>query len=80
MIAVIFHNFTRLLMLVIVVDVVLSYFMAPYHPVRRTLDRIVQPMLRPIQRVVKPVSGMDFSPVVLVIAIGLIDQIVNYLF
>lgn len=80
MIAVIFHYFTRLLMLVIVVDVVLSYFMAPYHPVRRTLDRIVQPMLRPIQRVVKPVSGMDFSPVVLVIAIGLIDQIVNYLF
>ena len=80
MIAVIFHNFTRLLMLVIVVDVVLSYFMAPYHPVRRTLDRIVQPMLRPIQRVIKPVGGMDFSPVVLVIAIGLIDQIVNYLF
>ena len=80
MIAVIFHYFARLLMLVIVVDVVLSYFMAPYHPVRRTLDRIVQPMLRPIQRVVKPVGGMDFSPVVLVIAIGLIDQIVNYLF
>lgn len=80
MIETIFHYFARLLMLVVVVDVVLSYFMAPYHPVRRTLDRIVQPMLRPIQRVIKPVGGMDFSPVVLVIVIGLVDQIVNYLF
>ena len=80
MIETIFHYFARLLMLVVVVDVVLSYFMAPYHPVRRTLDRIVQPMLRPIQRVIKPVGGMDFSPVVLVIVIGLVDQIVNFLF
>ncbi len=62
-----------LLILAVLVDVILGYFMDPYHPVRRTLDSIVQPMLAPIRRVLPTLGGFDFSPLVLIILIDLIE-------
>lgn len=56
---------TNLLILLIVLSAVLSYFMSPYHPVRQAVDRIIDPMLRPIRQVVPLVGMMDFSPLVL---------------
>ena len=64
----------RLLILAVVVDVVLHYFTSPYHPVRAFLDRIVLPLLRPIQRVVPPLGGLDFSPIVLILLIQVLAQ------
>jgi YggT family protein len=52
--------------------VILSYFLDPYHPVRRGLDRLVDPMLSPIRRVVPLVGMIDFSPLVLIILIQII--------
>ena len=62
-----------LVTLLILADVVVSYFMNPYHPVRSFLDRVVQPMMRPIQRILPTFGGIDFSPLVLLLLIQLVE-------
>jgi YggT family protein len=59
--------------LVLIVDIVLSYFMSPYQPIRMALDRIVQPVLSPIRRVVPPLGMIDFSPIVLLILLQVVE-------
>ena len=66
---------SRLLILLIVVDVVLSYFMDPYHPVRAALDRFIEPLLSPIRRVLPLLGPFDISPIVLIILVQLISAI-----
>ena len=65
----------QLLILLVIVSVILSYFMDPYHPVRRTIDSIVAPLLNPIRRVVPLVGMLDFSPLVLIILIQVIGNL-----
>ncbi len=62
-----------LITLAILADVIVSYFMNPYHPVRSFLDRIVQPMMRPIQRILPTFGGIDFSPLVLLLLLQLVE-------
>jgi YggT family protein len=57
----------QILVVLVIVSVILSYFMDPYHPVRRGVDNIVQPMLNPIRRVVPLVGMFDFSPLILIL-------------
>ena len=66
---------SQLLVLLVIVAVILSYFMDPYHPIRRAIDGVVEPMLSPIRRVVPSLGGLDFSPLVLIILIQLISNI-----
>ena len=66
----------RVLTLVIIIDIVLSFFVSPYNKVRQVLDSIVNPMLDPIRRVVPSVNNLDFSPVILLIIIQVIEYIV----
>lgn len=68
-----------ILILVVLVSVILSYFMDPYHPLRRFLDGIVEPMLAPIRRVVPLVGMLDFSPLVLILLIQLIGNLLTRL-
>lgn len=65
----------RGLALVIIVYVILSYFLSPYHPIRATLIRIIEPLLFPIRKIVPAVGGLDFSPLILLIAVQLIGQV-----
>ena len=65
----------RLLSILIIVHVVLSYFMSPFHPIRQAIDRIVEPMLAPIRQLIPPVGGIDFSPIVLLLLVQLIGTI-----
>jgi YggT family protein len=65
----------RLLSILIIVHVVLSYFMDPFHPVRQAVDRIVDPMLAPIRQLIPPVGGIDFSPIVLLLLVQLIGSV-----
>ena len=57
------------IVLLVIVQVALSYFMSPFHPVRRMIDRIVEPMLAPIRKVVPLVGMFDFSPLILIILV-----------
>jgi len=58
---------------IVVVDSLLSYFIQPFHPIRKALDKIVEPLLRPIRKVVKPISGIDFSPLILIVLVYLVE-------
>ena len=66
---------SQLLVLLIIVSVILSFFMDPYHPIRRAIDGVVEPMLAPIRRIVPLVGMLDFSPLVLIILIQLLSNI-----
>jgi YggT family protein len=64
------------LFLLVIIQVILSYVMAPDHPVRRWIDSIVEPLLNPIRRVLPPIAGLDFSPVVLIIIIRIVATLI----
>ena len=68
---------SQLLVLLVIASAVLSYFMSPYHPVREGIDRIVDPMLRPIRNVVPLVGMFDFSPLILIILIQILASAIN---
>jgi len=63
------------LTLVVFVDVILSFVLNPFHPLRRALDAVVDPMLAPIRRLLPPAGGLDFSPAVLIILIQIIGRV-----
>ncbi len=64
-----------LITLLVIIKVFLSYFMSPDHPVRLTIDRIVEPMLRPIRNLIPPMGMFDFSPIILIILVQLVARI-----
>jgi YggT family protein len=66
----------NILTLVVFVDIIVGYFLSPYHPVRRILDSIVRPMLLPIRRVMPQTGMLDFSPLVLVILIQVVEYVI----
>lgn len=61
--------------LLVILKIILSYFMDPYHPVRRTLDNLVEPLLAPIRRVVPLVGMFDFSPLILIILVQILSSV-----
>jgi YggT family protein len=65
---------TRILSIVILADIVISYILDPFHPVRRILDSIVQPMLAPIRRFMPQTGMFVYSPIVLLILVQLIGS------
>ena len=59
--------------------IVLSYFMDRNHPVKRTIDGIVEPMLAPIRRILPSTGMFDLSPLVLIILLQVIEYILRSL-
>ena len=66
----------QFIVLLVIVKVILSYFMDPYHTVRQTIDNLVEPLLAPIRRIVPfAVVGMiDFSPLILIILVQILSS------
>ena len=61
------------LIILVILYVVLSYFMSPYHPIRSALDKVVNPILAPIRKIVPLIMNLDFSPVILIIILQVIE-------
>jgi YggT family protein len=66
---------SQLLVLLVIVSVILSYFMDPYHPIRRGIDSVVEPMLAPIRRVVPLIGMLDLSPLILIILLQVLSNL-----
>jgi len=66
----------NILNLIILFDIVVSFFFSPYHPIRAALDRIVNPLLAPIRRLLPQTGMFDFSPIVLVLILQLLEYLV----
>ena len=60
---------------VVIASALLSFVLPPYHPVREALDRIVDPFLNPIRRIVPLAGTLDFSPLILILLVQLIARI-----
>ncbi len=65
----------KLLSFLVIVHVILSYFMSPYHPIRRTISGIIEPILSKIRRFLPSIQGIDFSPFILILIIQLAEII-----
>lgn len=48
--------------------------------VNYVLTRLVEPVLRPIRKIVPPVGGIDFSPIILFLLINFIQYTLAYYF
>jgi YggT family protein len=75
------HRLIQLYILIIIVEVILSYFMSPFHPARQFIARLVEPALTPIRRLLSRATGsalgaIDFSPLVLIILLQILDMLV----
>lgn len=64
-----------LLTLAVLADILVSFVLSPYQPIRRFLDSLVGPLLAPIRRVLPFVGGLDFSPMVLIILIQIVEDV-----
>ncbi len=75
LIAKLISSLSNIIVLLVILQVLLSYFMSPSHPIRRTIDRLVEPMLAPIRRVVPLIGMFDFSPLILIILLQVVASV-----
>jgi YggT family protein len=62
----------------IIIQAVLSWINPdPRHPVARVLAQLTAPLLRPVQRRLPPISGVDLSPVLVVVALIFISLLLQ---
>lgn len=66
---------TQVLILLVIAYVILSYILSPYHPVRSFVDRIVEPLLAPIRRVVPLIGIFDISPIVFILLVQVVASV-----
>lgn len=57
--------------------VILTMFVPADRPLRIGITRIVEPILRPFRKILKPINGIDFSPVLAMLAAYLLEMIVT---
>lgn len=61
--------------ILVLLKVILSYFMDPFHPFRQSIDRLIDPLLKPIRQLVPTVGRFDFSPLILILLVELIASL-----
>ena len=69
------HLAAWILSVLLIADILVSYFLNPFHLIRRTLDSVIQPLLEPIRRVLPNVGMLDLSPIVLLILIRIVEEL-----
>ena len=63
--------------LVLFVRVLLSWIQVdPYNPLVKIIYQLTEPLLAPIRRVLPQGGGLDFSPMVALIVVLIVEQIV----
>ena len=55
----------------VLVQAVLS-FVAPYNPLAPILTRLTNPLLKPLQKLLPPMGGIDLSPMLLILILQLV--------
>ena len=62
----------------VIIQAVLSWFNPdPYHPAARVLAQLTAPVLRPARRLLPPISGVDLSPMLVVITLIFISLLLQ---
>ena len=77
------NGLLNLLVLAIIVSAVMSWLVAfdvinlrnPFvYQVSRFLDAVTRPLLRPVQKVIPPLGGVDISPIIVLLVIQGVRQ------
>ena len=55
----------------VLVQAIMS-FVAPYNPLMPILDRLTHPLLKPLQKLLPPIGGIDLTPMILILVLQLI--------
>ena len=71
-------NFFQLLQLVIIIRILLSWFpnINWWNQPFKFLREVTEPILEPFRRLVPPIGGLDLSPIVLFIVLGVVEKVV----
>ena len=81
-----FNSLISLAIFVIIVTAILSWLVAfdvinlrnpAMYRVVKTLDRLTEPMLRPIRRIMPNLGGIDISPIILLLLLQALRIVVN---
>jgi len=79
MVIIIVDVIRQTIFLLVLLKVILSYFMEPFHPFRQSIDRLVDPLLKPIRQILPTAGRFDFSPILLIIIIEVIAMVIKSL-
>ena len=66
----------RTIDIILLVYVLMSWFVSPYHPLRQGLGRLLEPFLAPIRNLMPQTGMMDFNPIVLFIILFMIESLI----
>ncbi len=68
--------FFTILTWAIIIRILMSWIrIDPYHPIVRILDQITEPILAPARRIIPPIGGLDFSPMIVIILLNILERI-----
>ncbi|MBN2257271.1 MAG: YggT family protein [Anaerolineaceae bacterium] len=62
--------------ILIFIDTLMSYFIHENSSVRRILAKILTPIYQPIRRIIPPLAGIDFTPLIAIILLQVLDMII----
>jgi YggT family protein len=64
-----------LLTIAIIVRVIGTWFGFEFRPWMRPVVKVTDPILKPIARLVNPIGGLDFSPLIAIVALWILKQL-----
>jgi YggT family protein len=61
---------------------IIASFVAPgsYHPALALLQQLTEPILAPARKLIPPMGGMDFSPILVFLIIGVVERVLPQLY
>jgi YggT family protein len=66
------------LTIILIVHALMSFApLEPWHPVRRTIAQIAEPIVQPFRNLIPPVGMFDFSIMIALIAIQILGELVK---
>jgi len=67
----------RLYYYILLARIVLSWVRVDwYHPVVQWIYRVTEPVLAPFRRVLPPLGGLDFSPIIALLVLQIVERLV----
>lgn len=68
--------FINIFLFAILIRVILSWVNPdPYNPAMALLSRLTDPIMRPAQRLIQPIGGIDLSPILVIMGLVLLEML-----
>lgn len=70
------RTFVRVMSTLLFIYCILSWILPPYNPIREWVDGLMNQFLDPIRRFLPYMGGIDFSPIILMMILNLLERII----